>query len=76
MKTAEFRIESNSTLSFRLMPDSSSIEHLFHDRAMAIAMAAKAVTDPPGEEIRVIHVPTRQVIFRMPATALRSNDDL
>ncbi|HSI55788.1 MAG: hypothetical protein ACAH21_05945 [Ramlibacter sp.] len=31
-------------------------------------MAAKSVTKPMGEEIRVVHVPTGEVIFRKAAT--------
>ena len=34
------------------------------DRAMATVMAAKSMTKPCGHEIRVVHVPTGEVIFR------------
>jgi len=34
------------------------------DRAMATVMAAKSMTRPCGHEIRVVHVPTGEVIFR------------
>lgn len=75
MKTADYRIESSSTVSFRLMPGSTSVDHLYHDRATAIAMAAKAVTDPPGKEVRVVHVPTGQVVFRKQAGVPVTSDD-
>jgi hypothetical protein len=31
-------------------------------------MAAKSVTKPSGQEIRVVHVPTGEVVFRKPAS--------
>jgi hypothetical protein len=31
-------------------------------------MAAKSVTTPSGEEIRVVHVPTGEIVFRKAAT--------
>jgi hypothetical protein len=34
------------------------------DRAMATVMAAKSMTKPCGHEIRVVHVPTGEVVFR------------
>ncbi|MCW5631571.1 MAG: hypothetical protein KIT47_22060 [Rhodoferax sp.] len=64
---AEYRIESTGTVLFRLTPAPGKQRHHFRDRALAVAMAVKGVTDPPGSEIRVVHVPTGEVIFRMPA---------
>ncbi len=66
---AEYRIESTGTVVFRLTPAPARQRHHFQDRAMAVAMAVKGVTDPPGSEIRVVHVPSGEVIFRMPAMA-------
>jgi hypothetical protein len=37
---------------------------MFVDRALAVVMAAKSMTFPSGHEIRVIHVPSGQVVFR------------
>jgi hypothetical protein len=34
------------------------------DRALAVAVAAKSTTWPGGQEIRVVHVPTGEVVFR------------
>jgi len=31
-------------------------------------MAAKSITTPSGEEIRVVHVPTGEIVFRKAAT--------
>jgi hypothetical protein len=35
-----------------------------HDRSLAVAMTAKTRTVPCGGEIRVVHAPTGEVIFR------------
>jgi hypothetical protein len=61
---ANFRIESSSLIASRLLPLPESTEYLVDDSALAVAMAAKSVTVPAGEEIRVVHVPTGEVIFR------------
>jgi hypothetical protein len=67
MNTADYRIESASTVSFQLMPQTAGVDLLFGDRAMAVAKAAKGITDPPGNEIRVIHIPSGEVVFRKQA---------
>jgi len=35
-----------------------------HDRSLAVVMATKTRTVPCGGEIRVVHTPTGEVIFR------------
>lgn len=63
----EFRIESNRTLRnphWAAGATSESKEMLVHDRSLAVAMAAKTRTVPCGGEIRVVHTPTGEVIFR------------
>jgi hypothetical protein len=60
----EFRVESSHPISSRLFPVPDSQQYFFGDRALAVAMAAKSVTKPLGQEIRVIHVPTGEVVFR------------
>lgn len=37
---------------------------LVHDRSLAVTMAAKTHTVPCGGEVRVVHTPTGEVIFR------------
>jgi hypothetical protein len=69
MTSADFRVESNHTISGRLFPFSDSRQYLFSDRALAVAMAAKSVTKPSGQEIRVVHVPTGEVVFRKAASS-------
>lgn len=64
MISTEFRVESSHPISGRLLAVSDSRQYFFGDRALAVSMAAKSVTRPFGQEIRVIHVPTGEVIFR------------
>jgi hypothetical protein len=60
----KFRVESNHQISGRLLSVPDSPKYFFRDRALAVAIAAKSVTKPSGEEIRVVHVPTGEVVFR------------
>ncbi|MBX3586191.1 MAG: hypothetical protein AB7I35_07345 [Ramlibacter sp.] len=63
MPSANYRIESNHAVFNRLLP-ASSLSRTFEDPSLAVAVAAKSVTQPLGQEIRVIHVPTGEVLFR------------
>jgi hypothetical protein len=74
-EAADYRIESTGTVVFRLTPVPIKHRHHFQDRALAVAMAVKGVTDPPGSEIRVVHVPSGEVIFRLPAKPQANDDD-
>lgn len=69
MTSADFRVESNHPIAGRLLPVSGSRQYFFSDRALAVAMAAKSVTKPSGQEIRVVHVPTGEVVFRKAASS-------
>jgi len=65
----DFRIESNRTLrnphwAVATGTTSASNEMLVHERSLAVAMAAKTRTVPCGGEVRVVHTPTGEVIFR------------
>jgi hypothetical protein len=66
----EFRIESNRTLRnphWAMLGEEQVIatnEIMVHERSLAVAMAAKTRTVPCGGEIRVVHTPTGEVIFR------------
>lgn len=71
-KASDFRIESNRTLK---SPDwamsgvaqvNAANQIMVHDRSLAVALAAKSRTVPYGGEIRVVHTPTGEVIFRKP----------
>ena len=67
MSSADFRVESNHPIATRLLAVSGSRQYFFSDRALAVAMAAKSTTKPSGQEIRVVHVPTGEVVFRKPS---------
>ncbi len=63
MSPADYRIESSAPLAGLLLPRPGAREHLYYSsRSLAVAMAAKSTT--PGQEIRVVHVPTGEVVFR------------
>jgi hypothetical protein len=65
--SSDFRVESSHPIATQLFHASGSRQYFFSDRALAVAMAAKSVTKPSGQEIRVVHVPTGEVVFRKPA---------
>jgi hypothetical protein len=69
MSPADFRVESNHPIMGRLWPAAGAQQYFFHDRDLAVAMAAKSVTRPSGQEIRVVHVPTGEIVFRKPESA-------
>ncbi len=62
MTAAEYRIESNQPIAHRLLPGSGARQLFLSDRALAVAVAAKSSSR--GQEIRVVHVPTGEVVFR------------
>ena len=63
MTSADFRLESSHPIAGRLLPRQGANELFFRDRELAVAMAAKSFTRP-SSEIRVVHVPTGEVVFR------------
>ncbi len=60
---SEFRLESNQPIAGRFLPSPGAQEYFFSDMDLAITMAAKSFTRP-SSEIRVVHVPTGEVVFR------------
>jgi hypothetical protein len=64
MTPADYRIESSHPIASHLLPTSGSQQYLVRDRALAVAVAAKSSTWPGGQEIRVVHVPTGEIVFR------------
>lgn len=62
--SCEFRIESSRPLSSSLCPMPMGMEFELNDRSLAVVMATKTHTVPCGGEIRVVHTPTGEVIFR------------
>lgn len=70
MIPADYRIESNRPIAGRLWPAAGSQQYVVKDRALAISLAAKSVAQP-DEEIRVVHVPSGEVVFRKPGRGRR-----
>ena len=64
MTSADYRIESSSPIASCLLPVSGAQQYLVSDRALAVTVAAKSTTRPGGQEIRVVHVPTGEIVFR------------
>jgi hypothetical protein len=64
MTSADYRIESSQPIAGRFWPAAGSRQLSVKDRALAISLAAKSFT--PSSEIRVVHVPTGEVVFRKP----------
>lgn len=65
MTSAEYRIESNQPLAGRLLPlGAGSRQYLVGDRGLAVALAAKNFIPASGQEIRVVHVPTGEIVYR------------
>ncbi len=70
MTSADYRIESSHPIANPWLP-ASEAQHCFSDRALAVTLAAKSHTRPDGKEIRVVHVPTGEVVFRKTANTTR-----
>ncbi|MEJ6020820.1 hypothetical protein [Ramlibacter sp. PS4R-6] len=75
MPSEEFRVESSYPIAGRFLPQPGAQQYFFSDRGLAVAMAAKSFTQPSGE-IRVVHVPTGEVLFRkQPAGRAEFSDE-
>lgn len=64
MTSADYRIESSQPIAGRFWPHAGSKQLAVSDRALAVSLAAKSFTR--DSEIRVVHVPTGEVVFRKP----------
>ena len=63
MRSGEFLVESNSPVWGDLWPLPGATACAVGSRAVAITLAAKSFVRL-GSEIRVIHVPTGEVLYR------------
>lgn len=63
MQSPAYRIESSSPIVATLPRSPVYSGVLLADRDLAVALAAKSKTEPPGGEVRVVHVPTGEVVF-------------
>ena len=64
MTSADYRIESSQPIAGRFWPVAGTKALAVKDRALAVSIAAKSFTR--SSEIRVVHVPTGEVVFRKP----------
>jgi hypothetical protein len=64
MTSADYRIESSQPIAGRFWPAQGARQLAVKDRALAVSLAAKSFSD--DSEIRVVHVPTGEVVFRKP----------
>lgn len=63
MTTLPYKIESSHPIVATRPRSSVRDGSLLADRELAVSLAAKSITSPPGGEIRVVHVPTGEVVF-------------
>ncbi|MCJ0762346.1 hypothetical protein [Variovorax terrae] len=70
MRSDGYRIESNQPLRNHLLPP-PMLHGLYKDPSLAVAVAVKSVLNPSTQEVRVIHVPSGEVVFRSTAADAR-----
>ncbi|HQR99124.1 MULTISPECIES: hypothetical protein [unclassified Polaromonas] len=67
MAPAQYRIESRNTLRGSLLPN-NALRQLYTDRSLAVAVAVKSLADPTCQDIRVVHVPSGEIVFQTAPT--------
>lgn len=65
MAPADYLIESSQPIASRFWPAGGATQFAVSNRALAVSLAAKSITGIG--EIRVVHVPTGEIVFRKPA---------
>lgn len=65
--SASFRIESAYPIVGPLLPVGGLSVRSLYERAVAVVMAAKSITNPGGHEIRVVDVHTGEIVYRKTA---------
>jgi hypothetical protein len=63
MEKPAFKIESSRPIVKTMPPSPVHSGELLADRELAVSLAAKCKTEPPGGVVQVIHVPTGEVVF-------------
>ena len=63
MNTLPYKIESSSPIVASLPRTNVRNGSMLANRELAVSLAAKSITDPPGGVVRVVHVPTGEVLF-------------
>ena len=67
MTTMSYRIESTHPIVGPFISGINETALYIADRAMAVVLVAKSYTLPFGKEIRVVHIPSGEVVFRKTA---------
>ena len=62
MTSRDYRIESNAPLHGSLLP-SENFRDLYANCSLAVAVAVKSVADPTRQHVRVVHVPSGEIVF-------------
>lgn len=75
MALMKYQIESTYPMVGPLLPDGGVTSVQLHDHALAIVVSAKSVTIPYGQEIRVVHIRSGEVIFRKTAATVHGCDE-
>ena len=63
MNSAQYRIESTNSSFGSLLPH-AAFEHIYADSSLAVAVAVKSVGDPTRQQVRVVHIPSGEIIFQ------------
>lgn len=63
MSSPIFCLESNRPIVGFIRPVPGSACVRTSNQSLAVALAAKSLTLPPGGEVRVVHIPTGEVVF-------------
>lgn len=63
MTTFPYKIESTAPIVASLPRTHVRNGSRLASRDLAVSLAAKSITDPPGGVVRVVHVPTGEVLF-------------
>jgi len=64
MHKSQYRVESSHTILCPFLPREVENGLVFNDRSLAIVVAAKSLTSPQGEEIRVVNTLSGEVVYR------------
>jgi hypothetical protein len=61
----QYLIECEATAQGGLLPPTHP-SHLYKNLSLAVAVAAKSMAHPKHQEVRVVHIPSRAIVFRAP----------
>lgn len=60
----DYCIESKHPIAHRFLPG-AALPRAYQDCSQAVAIAAKCVPNPFGDDVRVVHVPSGEIVFRV-----------